>query len=220
MHECEWECKFLWLRCADFTALNEIVIIIPAVVSFWQTLSGTIGPNVHTSGQKKTQFVETSPLGTTGIIATSLDDVDAFTSEGLSFIPIRKWRVSSQNGLYPFWSIWDIWDLSCWNIKKIIKFAILLIITSKIFLYIMRKVSLERYHFVLYDIALTLKISKMALKPFCDKNSSNRLVVHPLSCLWPSSISKMSHAIISLFCIVTPLILKHICAILTSFPKP
>ena len=27
------------------------------------------------------------------------------------------WRVSSQNGLTPFWSIWDIWDLSCWNIK-------------------------------------------------------------------------------------------------------
>ena len=46
-------------------------------------------------------------------------------------------RVSSQNGLTPFWSIWDIWDLSCWNIKKIIrKCVILLIITSKIFLYI------------------------------------------------------------------------------------
>ena len=29
------------------------------------------------------------------------------------------WRVSSQNGLYPFWLIWDIWDLNCWNIKKI-----------------------------------------------------------------------------------------------------
>ena len=43
------------------------------------------------------------------------------------------WRVSSQNALYPFWSIWE----SCWNIKKIIrKFVILLIITSKIFLYI------------------------------------------------------------------------------------
>ena len=42
------------------------------------------------------------------------------------------WRVSSQNALYPFWSIWDIWDLSCWNIKKIIrKFVILLIITPK-----------------------------------------------------------------------------------------
>ena len=47
----------------------------------------------------------------------------------------RKWRVSSQNALYP--SILDIWDLSCWNIEKIIrKFVILLIITSKIFLYI------------------------------------------------------------------------------------
>ena len=81
------------------------------------------------------------------------------------------WRVSSQNGLTPFWSIWDIWDLSCWNIKKIIrKFVILLIITSRIFLYIiMRKVSLERYYFVLYDCALTSKMSKMALKSFCDK---------------------------------------------------
>ena len=39
-------------------------------------------------------------------------------------------------------------------------------------LYIMRKVSLERYYFVLYDGALSLKMSKMALNPFCDKNSS------------------------------------------------
>ena len=36
-------------------------------------------------------------------------------------------------------------------------------------LYVMRKVSLERYYFVLYDGVLTLKISKMALDPFCDK---------------------------------------------------
>ena len=36
-------------------------------------------------------------------------------------------------------------------------------------LYIMRKVSLERYYFVLYDGALTLKMSKMALNSFCDK---------------------------------------------------
>ena len=36
-------------------------------------------------------------------------------------------------------------------------------------LYIMRKVSLERYYFVLYDCALTSQISKMALKSFCDK---------------------------------------------------
>ena len=35
-------------------------------------------------------------------------------------------------------------------------------ITSKIFryIYIMKKVSLERYYFVLYDGALTLKMSK------------------------------------------------------------
>ena len=49
----------------------------------------------------------------------------------------NKWRVSSQNGLYPFWSILDIWDLSCWNIKKILReFVILLIITSDIYLYV------------------------------------------------------------------------------------
>ena len=40
---------------------------------------------------------------------------------------------------------------------------------KNILLYIMRKVSLERYYFVLYDCALTSKISKMALKSFCDK---------------------------------------------------
>ena len=40
---------------------------------------------------------------------------------------------------------------------------------KNIALYIMRKVSLERYYFVLYDGALTLKISKMALNSFCDK---------------------------------------------------
>ena len=33
----------------------------------------------------------------------------------------------------------------------------------------MRKVSLERYYFVLYNGVLTLKISKMAFNPFCDK---------------------------------------------------
>ena len=33
----------------------------------------------------------------------------------------------------------------------------------------MRKVSLERYYFVLYDCALTSKMAIMALKSFCDK---------------------------------------------------
>ena len=33
----------------------------------------------------------------------------------------------------------------------------------------MRKVSLERYYFVLYNEALTLKMSIMALNRFCDK---------------------------------------------------
>ena len=27
-------------------------------------------------------------------------------------------KSSSQNGLYPFWSIWDICDWICWNIKN------------------------------------------------------------------------------------------------------
>ena len=36
-------------------------------------------------------------------------------------------------------------------------------------LYIMSNVSLERYYVVLYDGALTLKMSKMALNAFCDK---------------------------------------------------
>ena len=47
-----------------------------------------------------------------------------------------------------------------------------MITTSKIFLYtlyIMRNVSLERYYFILYDGALTLKKSNMALIPFFDK---------------------------------------------------
>ena len=34
---------------------------------------------------------------------------------------------------------------------------------------IMRKVSLEMYYFALYDGALTLKMSKMALNSFSDK---------------------------------------------------
>ena len=59
----------------------------------------------------------------------------------------NKWRVSSQNALYPFWSIWDIWDLSCWNIKKIIRKFVTHF--KNIPFYIMSNVSLERYYFVL-----------------------------------------------------------------------
>ena len=33
----------------------------------------------------------------------------------------------------------------------------------------MSYVSLKRHYFVLYDSALTLKMSKMALNPFCDE---------------------------------------------------
>ena len=87
------------------------------------------------------------------------------------------------NRLYPFWSIWNIWDLSCWNIQKIIrKFVILVIINSKIFLY-MRKVSLERYYCVLYDGALPLKLFfKMVLNPFCDNT------LHMFRCGDPSDM--------------------------------
>ena len=48
-------------------------------------------------------------------------------------------------------------------------------------LYIMRKVSLERYYFVLYDCALTSKISKMALKSFCDK--SLQIITHHMKAI-------------------------------------
>ena len=34
----------------------------------------------------------------------------------------------------------------------------------------MKKVSLERCYFVLYNGALTLKMSKIALNPFCHKS--------------------------------------------------
>ena len=39
----------------------------------------------------------------------------------------------------------------------------------------MRKVSLERYYFVSYNGALTLKMSKMALNPFCGKKTLHLL---------------------------------------------
>ena len=43
-------------------------------------------------------------------------------------------------------------------------------------LYIMRKVSIERYYFFLYDGALTLIMSKMALNPFCDETLHIQLI--------------------------------------------
>ena len=46
-------------------------------------------------------------------------------------------------------------------------------------LYIMSNVSIERYYFVLYDGALTLKMSKMALNAFCDKT----LQIQKFQCL-------------------------------------
>ena len=66
---------------------------------------------------------------------------------------------------------WDIWDLSCWKYKENNKKICNTFDHNfkNIPLYIMSNVSLERYYFVLYDGALTLKISKMALNAFCDK---------------------------------------------------
>ena len=37
---------------------------------------------------------------------------------------------------------------------------------------------LERYYFVLYDGALSLKMSNMALNSFCDKDSSYTYTYH------------------------------------------
>ena len=48
---------------------------------------------------------------------------------------------------------------------------------KNISLYIMRKVSLEIYYFVLYDGALTVKISKMALNSFCDETIHIHVVI-------------------------------------------
>ena len=45
----------------------------------------------------------------------------------------------------------------------------------------MRKVSLERYYFVLCDGALTLEMYKIALNPFCDETLNSILVKY--SCL-------------------------------------
>ena len=46
----------------------------------------------------------------------------------------------------------------------------------------MRKVSLERYYFVLYDGALTLNMSKMALNPFCNKTIVIIINIRPFKC--------------------------------------
>ena len=78
-----------------------------------------------------------------------------------------KLRVSSQNGLTPFWSIWDIWDLSYWNKENNKKICNTFVHNFKnIPLYIMRKVLLERYYFVLYDGALGQKwrLTRFAIK--------------------------------------------------------
>ena len=48
----------------------------------------------------------------------------------------------------------------------------------------MSNVSLERYYFVLYDGALTLKMSKIALNAFCDKTLHFVTEVNPLRKMW------------------------------------
>ena len=46
-------------------------------------------------------------------------------------------------------------------------------------LYIMSNASfIEMYYFVLYDGALTFKMSKMALNAFCDKTLNNNNILH------------------------------------------
>ena len=53
-------------------------------------------------------------------------------------------------------------------------------------LYIMSNVSLERYYFVSYDGALTLKNLKMALNTFCDKTLHMfKPLVHSLYIITP-----------------------------------
>ena len=82
------------------------------------------------------------------------------------------WWVSSQNGLTPFWSnLRYLWFklLKYKENKKICNTFDHNFKNIPLYTCIMRKVSLERYYFVLYDCALTSKISKMALKSFCDK---------------------------------------------------
>ena len=83
----------------------------------------------------------------------------------ISILKIRI--VSSQNGLTPLWSIWDIWVLSCWNIKKIIrKFLMLLIITSKMF-FIYEKGIIRKVLFCIYTmVPLPKKIKKWCLTCF------------------------------------------------------
>ena len=56
---------------------------------------------------------------------------------------------------------------------------------KNIALYIMSNVSLERYYFVLYDGALTLKMSKMSLNAFCDKTLHIQITLEPKSTYRP-----------------------------------
>ena len=78
------------------------------------------------------------------------------------------WRISSQKGLYQFCQFEIICDCSCWNIKKVLrKFMILLIITN---FKNNNFISFERHYFVLYDDALImLKCEKWRLTCFAIK---------------------------------------------------
>ncbi|XP_071497013.1 uncharacterized protein [Diadema antillarum] len=46
-----------------------------------KSISGSIGPSAFTSGAKRSQFAETSDTGATGIVPTSVEDCDSFTSD-------------------------------------------------------------------------------------------------------------------------------------------
>ena len=75
-------------------------------------------------------------------------------------------------------------------------------------LYIMSNVSLERYYFVSYDGALTLKISKMALNAFCDKTLHILLPYVTIRCL-PCSTMKIKSSSSSLWEMVAGLLVVY-----------
>ena len=72
---------------------------------------------------------------------------------------------------------------------------------------IMSNVSLERYYFVLYDGAFTLKMSKMALNAFCDKTLQLLML---LTCI---------HILAKTFVVYSVLVKMHTHS-LTTCPPP
>ena len=80
----------------------------------------------------------------------------------------NKWRDCLQKQINLFLSFWDICDWSCWNIKKIMKkYAILVIITPNIFLYMWWAMYHLKEKNALHDGGF--KFSKMVLSVFVNK---------------------------------------------------